>query len=96
MFQILYSFSGVSECIIMGIPMSIGTGVFKLLYKYPFTLQITCSLNFQKKKKWPPCLSLVSILLFSLTNSTAQHPPVPVRRPLIFDCPDLHTPESNL
>ena len=24
---------GVSECIIMGIPMSLGTGVFKLLYK---------------------------------------------------------------
>jgi len=27
------SFSGVSECIIMGIPMSIGTGVFKLLHR---------------------------------------------------------------
>lgn len=25
--------NGVSECIIMGIPMSIGTGIFKLLYK---------------------------------------------------------------
>ncbi len=25
--------TGVSECIIMGIPMSIGTGAFKLLYK---------------------------------------------------------------
>lgn len=51
--------TGVSECIIMGIPMSLGTGVFKLLYK-------------------------------------AQHPPVPVRRPLTFDCPELHTPESHL
>lgn len=29
--------AGVSECIIMGIPMSIGTGMFKLLHKYPFT-----------------------------------------------------------
>ncbi|KAK6169039.1 hypothetical protein SNE40_020167 [Patella caerulea] len=28
--------NGVSECIIMGIPMSIGTGLFKLLYQYPF------------------------------------------------------------
>lgn len=27
--------NGVSECIIMGIPMSIGTGLFKLLHKYP-------------------------------------------------------------
>ena len=26
---------GVSECIIMGIPMTIGTGLFKLLHKYP-------------------------------------------------------------
>ena len=25
--------TGVSECIIMGIPMSIGTGIFKLLHK---------------------------------------------------------------
>jgi len=25
--------SGVSECIIMGIPMNIGTGMFKLLHK---------------------------------------------------------------
>ncbi|KAJ0060688.1 hypothetical protein NL108_017198 [Boleophthalmus pectinirostris] len=25
--------SGVSECIIMGIPMNIGTGLFKLLHK---------------------------------------------------------------
>jgi DNA-directed RNA polymerase III subunit RPC1 len=24
---------GVSECIIMGIPMNLGTGIFKLLYK---------------------------------------------------------------
>lgn len=30
-------FVGVSECIIMGIPMGIGTGLFKLLHKYPFT-----------------------------------------------------------
>ncbi|KAL1139349.1 hypothetical protein AAG570_006333 [Ranatra chinensis] len=28
--------NGVSESIIMGIPMSIGTGLFKLLHKYPF------------------------------------------------------------
>ncbi|CAH1249658.1 POLR2A [Branchiostoma lanceolatum] len=27
---------GVSECIILGIPMNIGTGLFKLLHKYPF------------------------------------------------------------
>ncbi|CAF0768130.1 unnamed protein product [Didymodactylos carnosus] len=27
--------SGVSECIIMGIPIRIGTGVFQLLYKHP-------------------------------------------------------------
>jgi DNA-directed RNA polymerase III subunit RPC1 len=26
---------GVSECIIMGMPMPIGTGLFKLLQKYP-------------------------------------------------------------
>jgi len=31
-------FSGVSECIIMGIPMGIGTGLFKLLHKYPLSL----------------------------------------------------------
>lgn len=28
--------SGVSESIIMGIPMAVGTGLFKLLHKYPF------------------------------------------------------------
>ena len=27
----LYNPSGVSECIIMGIPMSLGTGIFQLL-----------------------------------------------------------------
>ena len=27
--------SGVSECIIMGIPMSVGTGLMKLLKKHP-------------------------------------------------------------
>ncbi|KAJ9601422.1 hypothetical protein L9F63_000446, partial [Diploptera punctata] len=27
--------TGVSESIIMGIPMAIGTGIFKLLHKYP-------------------------------------------------------------
>lgn len=27
---------GVSECIIMGIPMSIGTGIFKLLHQPKF------------------------------------------------------------
>lgn len=27
---------GVSESIIMGIPIPAGTGMFKLLYKYPF------------------------------------------------------------
>ena len=26
--------AGVSECIIMGIPMTIGTGMFKLLHKH--------------------------------------------------------------
>jgi DNA-directed RNA polymerase III subunit RPC1 len=26
--------NGVSECIIMGIPMSLGTGAFKLLYNH--------------------------------------------------------------
>ena len=31
----VFSVVGVSECIIMGIPMSIGTGIFKLLHKYP-------------------------------------------------------------
>lgn len=31
-------FPGVSECIIMGIPMTIGTGMFSLLNKYPFVL----------------------------------------------------------
>ena len=36
-FQCNY-FTGVSECIIMGIPMHIGTGIFKLLHKYPFHL----------------------------------------------------------
>lgn len=25
--------AGVSECIIMGIPMNLGTGIFKLLYE---------------------------------------------------------------
>jgi DNA-directed RNA polymerase III subunit RPC1 len=27
---------GVSESIIMGIPVPLGTGIFKLLHKYPF------------------------------------------------------------
>ena len=30
------SIDGVSECVIMGIPMHVGTGIFKLLQKYPF------------------------------------------------------------
>ncbi|KAK3090302.1 hypothetical protein FSP39_010768 [Pinctada imbricata] len=32
--------NGVSECIIMGIPMGIGTGLFKLLHKYPFLVRL--------------------------------------------------------
>lgn len=28
--------NGVSESIIMGIPINLGTGFFKLIYKYPF------------------------------------------------------------
>jgi len=31
------SIDGVSECIIMGIPMSIGTGMFKLLHRHAIT-----------------------------------------------------------
>ena len=34
----IFLFTGVSECIIMGIPMGIGTGLFKLLHKYPFCI----------------------------------------------------------
>ncbi|KAI8497884.1 DNA-directed RNA polymerase III subunit RPC1 [Branchiostoma belcheri] len=34
---------GVSECIILGIPMNIGTGLFKLLHKYPFLKYIIAS-----------------------------------------------------
>lgn len=30
----LFPYTGVSECIIMGIPMTIGTGMFKLLHKH--------------------------------------------------------------
>lgn len=26
---------GVSECIIMGIPVPLGTGLFKIIHKYP-------------------------------------------------------------
>lgn len=33
MFNMFGFFVGVSECIIMGIPMNIGTGLFKLLHK---------------------------------------------------------------
>lgn len=32
--------TGVSECIIMGIPMTLGTGMFKLLYRYGATKKI--------------------------------------------------------
>ena len=35
--------AGVSECIIMGMPMSIGTGIFKLLHKYPFPINFCFS-----------------------------------------------------
>lgn len=34
--------NGVSECIIMGIPMSIGTGLFKLLHKYEPQQLLSC------------------------------------------------------
>lgn len=34
--------NGVSESIIMGIPMSIGTGIFKLLQRYPFLILLLC------------------------------------------------------
>lgn len=27
---------GVSECIIMGIPVPLGTGLFKIVHKYPY------------------------------------------------------------
>jgi DNA-directed RNA polymerase III subunit RPC1 len=35
--------TGVSESIIMGIPMAIGTGSFKLLHKYPlYATKLDC------------------------------------------------------
>ncbi len=37
---------GVSECIIMGIPMTIGTGMFKVLYRYGIYLMLSCILMF--------------------------------------------------
>lgn len=37
-------FEGVSECIIMGVPINIGTGGFKLLHKYPLINIYTCNL----------------------------------------------------
>ena len=36
---------GVSECIIMGIPVPIGTGLFKIVHKYPFLCFICFSLS---------------------------------------------------
>ena len=48
--------AGVSECIIMGIPMSIGTGIFKLLHR-------------------------------------PEKPVKPLKKPLLFDCPEFHLQE---
>jgi hypothetical protein len=36
---------GVSECIIMGMPMSIGTGLFKLLHRYVIIISHSNSIN---------------------------------------------------
>jgi len=40
------SIDGVSECVIMGIPMHVGTGIFKLLQKYPFYIYIYYNNNY--------------------------------------------------
>ena len=50
---------GVSDCIIMGKPMNIGTGIFKLLHKHEKT-------------------------------------PNPIKKNLLFDQPEFHTPLSHL
>ena len=42
--------NGVSECIIMGIPMKLGTGIFKLIYDIPKPLFITRKLVFSNKE----------------------------------------------
>ena len=49
---------GVSECIIMGIPMSVGTGLMQLLYeqkKEPLSVQSSCAKPVQKTQLliWP-------------------------------------------
>ena len=52
------SIQGVSESIIMGVPMNIGTGMFKMLF-------------------------------------SAQKPPVPIKRDLVFETPQFHLPECR-
>jgi len=52
--------NGVSESIIMGIPINLGTGFFKLIYKYPFNMNKKYKLySFVKMNKLP-------IILFTL------------------------------
>jgi hypothetical protein len=40
LYKFEFLFTGVSECIMMGIPTGIGTGLFKLLHKYLFLYQL--------------------------------------------------------
>lgn len=54
--------TGVSESIILGIPISLGTGFFKLLHKYPF-------INFHASLYYDNYIVLLNLfLLFSFLN----------------------------
>jgi DNA-directed RNA polymerase III subunit RPC1 len=57
---------GVSECIIMGKPMSLGTGIFKLLYKHVHKESFTGVSH----KRRP---------LFQNVQFNVQHPQVPIK-----------------
>lgn len=52
--------SGVSESIIMGRPMKLGTGLFKLLQKTDAEIVVSKNRNSMFEEQFVPCLNLKS------------------------------------
>ena len=91
------SIEGVSECIIMGVPMPIGTGLFKILQQYPLTRAGAGGRGRRAAGAGGDGLgstrrsSLTARAGIGFGADTTSEDRTPPPRPLLFDVPSYHT-----
>lgn len=62
--------NGVSESIIMGLPVPVGTGMFKLLQKYPFLSLLRFTLNLHLRRKAFQGIAFFNTIVFIFKENT--------------------------